>query len=120
MVGEDYAIDFNAISGSETPGRVAYAVCYIRSDAEQHDLQLLLSCNERAKVYLNGTSIYETSSSRYFTADRETVPKISLKEGLNVLVFKVGNKTKEWQGSLRLTDAQGNPVRGLQNTLNPE
>ncbi len=121
VVGEDYAIDFNAISSRETPGRrVAYAVCYIRSDAEQHDLQMLLGCNERAKVYLNGTSIYDASSSRYFTADQNSVPRISLIAGLNVLMFKVGNEIGEWQGSIRITDAQGNPVRGLRITLNPE
>ena len=120
VVGEDYVINFDAISRSETPGRMAYAVCYIRSDAEQHDLQLLLGCNGRAKVYLNGTSIYKTASSGHFTADRESVPRIFLKAGLNVLIIKVGNETKGWQGSLRLTDDQGNPVRGLRITLNPK
>ncbi|HEY2921307.1 MAG TPA: hypothetical protein VGK77_20170, partial [Candidatus Binatia bacterium] len=39
---EDYVIDFNAIVGHETRWSVAYAVCYIRSEAEQRDLRMLV------------------------------------------------------------------------------
>jgi hypothetical protein len=36
-----------------------------------------------------------------------------------VLVFKVVNETLDWQGSIRFTDAQGNPVKGIKVTLAP-
>jgi hypothetical protein len=36
-----------------------------------------------------------------------------------VLVFKVVNETADWQGSIRLTDAQGNPVKGIKVSLTP-
>jgi hypothetical protein len=48
------------------------------------------------------------------------VPDISLEAGLNVLVFKVVNEFVDWKGSIRFTDAQGNPVKGIHVTLNPE
>src|SRR5207249_3714391 len=39
---EDYVIDFNVILGHRTTYSVAYAVCYIRSEAEQHGLRMLV------------------------------------------------------------------------------
>ena len=39
---------------------------------------------------------------------------VELKAGLNVLVFKVVNEAAVWQGSVRFTDAAGQPVRGIQ------
>jgi hypothetical protein len=35
-------------------------------------------------------------------------------------VFKVVNETSDWVGSIRFTDAQGNPVKGIKVTLDPE
>ena len=48
------------------------------------------------------------------------MPDIALNAGLNVLVFKVVNETASWKGSIRFTDAQGNPVKGIKVTLDPE
>ena len=36
---------------------------------------------------------------------------IELRAGLNVLVFKVVNALRDWQGSVRLTDAAGLPLK---------
>ncbi|MEO8427230.1 MAG: hypothetical protein ABI651_08980, partial [Verrucomicrobiota bacterium] len=47
---DDYAIDFKAISGGETNQCVAYAVCYIWSEAEQRGLQVLVGSDDGAKV----------------------------------------------------------------------
>jgi hypothetical protein len=117
---EDYVIDFNALLERETPWSVAYAVCYIRSEAEQHRLQMLVASDDEAKVYLNGKQVYTCPLGRSFVADQDTVPDLALKAGLNVLVFKVVNETLDWKGSIRFTDAQGNPVKGLKVTLDPE
>jgi len=35
-------------------------------------------------------------------------------------VFKVVNELRDWEGSVRFTDAQGNPVKGIKVTLEPE
>jgi hypothetical protein len=42
-----------------------------------------------------------------------------LKAGVNVLVFKVVNETVNWQGSVRFTDAAGQPVKGIRVTFTP-
>jgi class 3 adenylate cyclase/dipeptidyl aminopeptidase/acylaminoacyl peptidase/tRNA A-37 threonylcarbamoyl transferase component Bud32 len=113
-------IDFNAIVGQWTEHCVAYAVCYLRSETEQHGIKMLAGSEDEAKVYLNGTQVYKCPLPRAFFPDQATVPDITLNAGLNVLVFKVVNETADWQGSIRFTDSQGNPVMGIKVTLNPE
>ena len=51
--------------------------------------------------------------------ERDTVSGIELKAGLNVLVFKVVNERVDWGGSVRITDAAGQVVKGLRVTLDP-
>jgi hypothetical protein len=114
---EDFVIDFNAILGHETTQSVAYAVCYIRSEADQRGLRMLVGSDDEAKVYLNGKQIHRFPFSRGHLADQDTVQDIALNAGLNVLVFKVVNETANWQGSIRFTDAQGSPVKGIKVML---
>jgi len=120
VVLEDYVIDFNVILGHRTTYSVAYAVCYIRSEAEQHGLRMLVGSDDSAKVYLNGKQIHKYPFQRWLVADEDVVPDIALNKGLNVLVFKVVNGVLDWKGSIRFTDAQGNPVKGIKVTLDPE
>jgi len=120
MAQEDYVIDFNAILGDMAQESVAYAVCYLRSEVEQSGLRMLVGSDDEAKVYLNGKLIHKYPVGRGFVADQDTVSDIALNAGLNVLVFKVVNEFVDWNGSIRLTDAQGNPVKGIKVTLNPE
>ena len=47
---EDYVIDFNVILGHRTTYSVAYAVCYIRSEAEQHGLRMLVGSDDERSV----------------------------------------------------------------------
>jgi hypothetical protein len=54
-----------------------------------------------------------------YMADQDAMAGLDLKAGLHVLVFKVVNETLDWQGSIRFTDAAGNPVRGMTVTLAP-
>jgi hypothetical protein len=116
---EDEEIDFNAILGKVTEHGVAYAVCYLRSEAEQRGLQMLVGSDDEAKVYLNGKQVHRSALVRQWDADQDTVPDLTLNAGLNVLVFKVVNETREWKGSIRFTDAQGHPVKGIKVTLDP-
>jgi WD40 repeat protein/serine/threonine protein kinase len=112
-------IDFNAILGRLTEHSVAYAVCYLQSEAEQRGLQMLVGSDDAAKVYLNGKQIYRSLSPRPFSPEQERVPDVVLKAGLNVLVFKVVNEIFDWVGAMRFTDSQGNPVKGIKVTLDP-
>ncbi len=113
-------IDFNALLGRETTQSVAYAVCYIRSETEQRGLRMLVGSDDEAKVYLNGKQVYKDGISHRFYAEQDTVPDIALNAGLNVLVFKVLHEAGNWKGSIRFTDAQGNPVKGITVTVDPE
>jgi hypothetical protein len=76
--------------------------------------------DDTAEVYLNGKQIYKYPFQRWLVADEDLVSDIALNKGLNVLVFKVVNGVFDWKGSIRFTDAQGNPVKGIKVTLDPE
>ena len=117
---EDYVIDFNVILGHVAKGSVAYAVCYLRSEVEQRGLRMLVGSDDEAKVYLNGKLVHKYAFWGGLVADQDMVKDLTLNAGLNVLVFKVVNELGPWQGSIRFTDAQGNPLKGIHVTLNPE
>jgi predicted NACHT family NTPase len=117
---DDYVIDFNAILGREITQSVAYAVCYLQSEAEQRGLQMLVGSDDEAKVYLNGKQVYKAPAPHGIVAVQETVRHIALNAGLNVLVFKVVNETEAWKGSIRFTDTAGQPLKGVRVTLDPD
>ena len=73
-----------------------------------------------SKVYLNGKAIYSWDKSGTYMADHHEEPDVSLKAGLNVLVFKVVNSDLGWEASVRFTDKEGKPVNGLTVTLDPD
>jgi WD40 repeat protein/serine/threonine protein kinase len=116
---KDHVLDFDATLGQVTIGSVAYAVCYIQSEAEQHGLQMLVGSQDEAKVYLNGKEVYKAALPHGTVAVQETVQGITLSAGLNTLVFKVVNETQFWKGSIEFKDAQGNQVHGIKVTLDP-
>lgn len=116
---EDYVLDFNRLLGKATEWSVAYAVCYILSETKQSGLLMEIGSDDQAKVYLNGKEIYRCEHDRTYIADQDEVPNVELQAGLNVLVFKVVNGTGDWQGSIRLTDKDGNQVKGISVTLTP-
>ena len=116
---KDNVLDFDAILGQVTVGSVVYAVCYIQSEEEQRGLQMLVGSQDEAKVYLNGKEVYKAAVPHGTVAVQETVPAITLRAGLNTLVFKVVNETQFWKGSIEFKDAQGNQVNGIKVTLDP-
>ncbi len=81
--------------------------------AEQRGLRLLVGSDAKAKVYLNWKQVHKYPFPRAFDADQDRVQDITLNARLNVLVFKVVNEFNAWKGSIRFTDAQGNPVKGI-------
>jgi hypothetical protein len=118
---DNFFMTLNVSVGKPGIHDVAYAVCYIRSEAQQSGLQMLVSYQDKAKVYLNGKQVYNAPFQQGFYGDlRDTVPDISLNAGLNVLVFKLVGVSYQWGGSIGFTDAQGNPLKGIKVTLNPE
>jgi WD40 repeat protein/serine/threonine protein kinase len=116
---EDYFIDFNLLLGEVTEWSVAYAVTYIRSESAQTGLRIQVGSNDQARIYLNGTEVYRHDAARRYVADQDVIEGLELRSGLNVLVFKIVNETVDWQGSIRFTDAAGQPMKGITVTLDP-
>jgi hypothetical protein len=120
---QDYGLDFIELSknsnNTNTDYSVAYAVCYLESDADQTGLSMKVGSDDQSKVYLNGKEIYRYEEPRPCLPDQDTVNDITLRAGPNLLVFKVVNERVDWRGSIRFTDAVGQPVKGLHVTLQP-
>ena len=115
----DYLIDFNQLFGEKMEYSVAYAVCYIRSDAARTGILMKVGSDDQSKVYLNGREIYRSEAARDYLPDQDVVPGVELRAGLNVLVFKVVNEALNWFGSVRFTDSASQPLEGIQVTLTP-
>ncbi len=117
---EDYLLDLNQLLGKQAEWSVAYAVCYIQSDAAQAGVVMKVGSDDEARIYLNGKEIYRNETQRACVPDQDEVAGIELRAGLNVLVFKVVNEILAWQGSVRFTDAAGQPLKGIRVTLDPD
>jgi hypothetical protein len=69
-------------------------------------------------VYLNGEVVYQTRASHPLRGLDAPRP-VELRQGVNVLVFKVVNEIDLWEGCLRLVDAAGRPAQGIRVKLAP-
>jgi WD40 repeat protein/serine/threonine protein kinase len=118
---DDYVIDFNELDRASQERSVAYAVCYIESETNETGLSMRLGSLDQSKVYLNGREIYRNENSRSYVPDQDVVSGVELKAGLNALVFKLvlNHRLDSWQGSIRFTDAAGQPVKGIRVTVTP-
>jgi hypothetical protein len=115
---EGPVLNFNGFVGKAAADSVAYAVCYVMSAAERHDLLLQVANDHQAKVYLNGQEVYKASRSHF---GLDAIGPVALHKGINVLVFKVVNEFGGgWAGCLRFVDAEGNPADGLRFSSTPE
>jgi hypothetical protein len=112
-------LDFNRFAGKLCDQAVAYAVCYITSEAEQNDLLLQVGGDDQTLVYLNGLQIYKQTLPRALNILDPAGP-VTLRKGSNVLVLKVVNQGQAWQGCARFVDAEGNPAKGLRYSLKPK
>jgi WD40 repeat protein len=115
----DYDLDFNQLLGEEPEYSVAYAVCYILSDAAKSELTMRIGSDDEAKAYLNGEEVYRWAETRSYLRERDVRAGLKLRPGVNVLVLKVINETQDWLASVRVADADGQPVKGIFVTLNP-
>jgi hypothetical protein len=81
---------------------------------------LKVGSDDQAKMFLSEKEVYRSTASRQWVSEEDTVPGIELKAGLNALIFKVVNEHRDWAGSVWIADADGQPVPGLQVTLDPD
>jgi hypothetical protein len=116
--GEEPILDFNRLVGQLSERSVAYAVCYVISEAERNDLLLQVGSDDQAKVYLNGQEIYKYTRARPLVALDPVA--VTLRKGPNVLVFKVVNQGGLWLGCTRFVDSEGKPAKGLRVSLTSE
>ena len=114
---EDKVIDFYHVLGEPNHSLIrnlAYGVCYIESDTDHTDLVMKLGSTDPLKVYLNGQEVHRQEG---WTQAEET--GIALRAGINVLVFKTVHRILRWRTWIWLTDAAGQPVKGIRVTLEP-
>jgi hypothetical protein len=116
---KDPVLDFNRLLGESCNYSVAYAVCYVISAAERHDLLLQVGSDDQAKVYLNGQEVYKYTRVRPL-ATLDPSRSVTLRKGTNVLVLKVVNESGQWLGCARFVDRDGKPVEGLEVRLTPQ
>jgi len=113
-------LDFNAVLGRTTDRGVAYAVCYVYSDRARDDLWLQVGSDDQAKIYLNGQEVYRSRPTRPLNGLDPPRGPLSLKQGTNVLLFKVVNEGADWEGCVRLVDDASRPAHGIRFKLTPE
>lgn len=114
-------LDFNEFVGTETPNSVAYAVTTIIADEERSGVVFKINSDDQVRVYLNGKAIHSNDEARPLDKDEDdTVEGITLKKGRNILILKVVNEEGDWQGSVRILDKEGMPLKGITATIQPE
>jgi hypothetical protein len=110
----DYFLDLNSMLNQQTEKTIGYAVTYVKSEEEQSHLQLKMGSNDQGKVYLNGEVLLKTSEPRPLEQDADVASNVTLKKGVNVVVFKIFNEGgSDWQGCLRFATSKGKPINNL-------
>lgn len=116
---DSYLLDLNAFLGQLTEDSVGYAVCYLVAEKEITDLTMKTGSDDQAKVYLNGKEVFKNEEARPTEKDQDSTPNLTLKKGVNVIVFKVVNEKVDWSGCVRFTDKDGKPVTDFKVSLKP-
>ena len=110
--------DFNAILKTINDRAAGYMVTYIECETEKPDVIMAVASNDQGRIYFNGVDIYAFSEPRPLMLDADK-GKVTLKKGLNVVVFKIINEQNNWQGAMRLLDKAGAPLKDLKIKLSP-
>ena len=111
--------DVNEILGSPTENAAGYFVAYINVPAEKKDVVLLMGSNDEGKVYVNGKEAVKSDVARAFEKDTDKAEGLTLKKGINTIVFKVINENNNWQGSIRFTTKDGTAIKDFKVQLTP-
>ena len=110
--------DFNAVVKALGEKEAGYAVTYIECETEKPDVIVAVASNDEGRIYFNGVDIYVWGEPRTLMLDADK-GRVTLKKGINVIVFKIINEQGNWQGALRFLDKAGVPLRGLKIKLSP-
>ena len=110
--------DFNAILKTQNDRAAGFMVTYVECDQETPDVIMAVGSNDQGRIYFNGVDIYAFTEARPLLLDGDK-GKVTLKKGVNVIVFKIINENNSWQGAMRLTDKAGAPLKNLKIKLSP-
>ena len=113
VTAKEYNLDFNQVLGKANEDVLGYLVAYVVADKEMAGLTLGIGSNDQAKVYLNGKQVYKFTDTRTIDKDTDKVKDVTLKQGVNTIVFKVINQKNDWAAALRFLGKDGKPVTGL-------
>jgi tRNA A-37 threonylcarbamoyl transferase component Bud32 len=113
----EFFLDFNRVQGRQTEHSIGYAVCYLVADRDRKDLVLKVGSDDQVAVRLNGREILRVPQARALSIDEDVIRNVALKEGVNVLVLKVINETRDWSACVRLTDEAGEPAADVKVVL---
>ncbi|MCX5674920.1 MAG: HEAT repeat domain-containing protein [Planctomycetota bacterium] len=92
--------------------RVAYLRTYVISPKAQ-DVRLEVGSDDGVRVWLNGKVVHANNANRGFEANQDMV-KMSLNDGVNVLLLKITNGGDGWQAAARIRESNGAKIKGLQ------
>ena len=110
--------DFNESLKSINDHVAGYMVAYIECEKEMPDVILAVASNDQGRIYFNGVDIYAFTEARPLMLDADK-GKVTLKKGVNVMVFKITNEQNSWQGAMRLLDKAGAPLKDIKIKLTP-
>jgi hypothetical protein len=110
--------DFNEVLKSINDHAAGYMVTYIECEKEMPDVIVAVASNDQGRIYFNGVDIYAFTDARPLMLDADK-GRVTLKKGVNVMVFKVTNEQNSWQGAMRFLDRAGAPVKDLKIKLSP-
>ena len=110
--------DFNETLKSINDHVAGYMVTYIECEQQTPDVILAVASNDQGRIYFNGVDIYAFTEARPLMLDADK-GRVTLKKGVNVIVFKVTNEQNSWQGAMRLLDKAGAPLRNVRIKQSP-
>ena len=110
--------DYNETLKSINDHVAGYIVTYIECENETPDVILAVASNDQGRIYFNGVDIYAFTEARPLMLDADK-GKVTLKKGVNVMIFKITNEQNSWQGAMRLMDKSGAPLKNIRIKLAP-
>jgi hypothetical protein len=110
--------DFNETLKSINDHVAGYMVTYIECEKETSEVILAVASNDQGRIYFNGVDIYAFTEARPLMLDADK-GRVTLKKGVNVMIFKITNEQNSWQGAMRLLDKAGAPLKNIRIKLTP-
>src|ERR1043166_8627789 len=101
-------VDLNASLKSVNDHAIGYLVTYIECEQEMPGVIMAVASNDEGRIFFNGVDIYVFAEPRTLELDADK-GRVTLKKGLNTVVFKILNEQGNWQGAMRFLDKSGDP-----------